>query len=642
MWRLIFLIAIQSVKVIAMSFKYLRKIAGRWAAGCATYLALAWISPGPPLCAFAQDMRVVAGDYSTELAGQQVNLHLKIEMDGSLGGTLDHLDPKAPWMFVLADVHFAGKALSFAIPPANAHWSGEVEKDGKTLSGTWSQKGGSWLVEFVRQEFVPAAKLSRVDGIWLGEVLVWGTSSTRVQIVVRSDASGREYCTMDALDIYTMDLQCANVALAGDDFSLDVPAIGQRWTGKLSPDGKTLSGFLHVRLLKGKETQDLPQVLNFTRQNALSAEKVRPVATYDAAMPPVAADQLESVLDHDLVGALKNGELASSTEGGVSIAVYEHGVRRVFSYGMAKPDSIYEIGSITKTFTGLILAQMTAQGKVKLEEPVRELLPTGTTVKPEGHEITLVDLATQRSGLPAMPDNIDLANLDQPYADYHVADLMSYMRKHGVANPTRAASSFGGLGFGLLGVALSERAGTSYDALLRDEIAGPLGLTDTTVTLSAEQQQRMIGGHNQFHQPTDAWNADALAGAISIRSTAADMLVYLEASLHPEKVKTVDGLPGSATLMPALRLSLQPQSEVVPGMRMALGWLYQPETGNYWHNGATAACSAYAFFNPAGDYAAVVLLNSSPGVYGSFAEVLGRHISQRLAGKPAISLGNME
>ena len=73
-------------------------------------------------------------------------------------------------------------------------------------------------------------------------------------------------------------------------------------------------------------------------------------------------------------------------------------------------------------------------------------------------------------------------------------------------------------------------------------------------------------------------------------------------------------------------------------MQIGLGWLYQQETGNYWHNGATAAHSMYAFFNPKGDYAVVVLYNTSPGGHGSFAEVLGRHISQRLAGKPAISL----
>jgi len=165
-----------------------------------------------------------------------------------------------------------------------------------------------------------------------------------------------------------------------------------------------------------------------------------------------------------------------------------------------------------------------------------------------------------------------------------------------------------------------------------------LGLKDTAITLSPEQQLRFIVGHDQFHLPAKAWDSDALAGAIALRSTAGDMLTYLEAHLHPESLNPVAGSSGAATLSAALRQSLQPQAETAPGMQIALGWLYQTETGNYWHNGATAAYSAYAFFNPKGDYAAVVLLNASPGYRGSFVELLGRHISQRLAGKPAISL----
>jgi serine-type D-Ala-D-Ala carboxypeptidase/endopeptidase len=78
----------------------------------------------------------------------------------------------------------------------------------------------------------------------------------------------------------------------------------------------------------------------------------------------------------------------------------------------------------------------------------------------------------------------------------------------------------------------------------------------------------------------------------------------------------------------------------MPGMRIALAWLYNTETGTYWHNGATGGYSSYAFFNPKGDYAVIVLSNTSMGKTGSFADLLGQHISQRLAGKPAISLGN--
>src|ERR1019366_6607426 len=106
----------------------------------------------------------------------------------------------------------------------------------------------------------------------------------------------------------------------------------------------------------------------------------------------------------------------------VSIAVVEHGVRSVFSYGTAKADSIFEIGSISKTFTGLILSQMQQQGKVKFDEPVRELLPPGTVAKPAGDEITLLDLATQHSGLPPLPDNFKAADPSNPYADYGPAN----------------------------------------------------------------------------------------------------------------------------------------------------------------------------------------------------------------------------
>src|SRR5208282_4527393 len=98
--------------------------------------------------------------------------------------------------------------------------------------------------------------------------------------------------------------------------------------------------------------------------------------------------------------------------------IVQHGVTRIFSYGTAKPDSIFEVGSITKTFTGLILSQMVEQGKVKFDEPVRELLPAGTVAKPATDEVTLVDLATQHSGLPRMPDNFAPANPNNPYADY--------------------------------------------------------------------------------------------------------------------------------------------------------------------------------------------------------------------------------
>lgn len=469
-----------------------------------------------------------------------------------------------------------------------------------------------------------------VDGIWLGELHAGG-ATLRVQIVVKADSTGKLSCALDSLDQGTMGLPCDRVEFSAGDLSFDVPSVHGHWAGKLSADAKTLTGTWD---------QGSPLVLNFVRQLTALAAKPVPPPAYDPAMPPVSAADLKSVLDRDLAKSLASGELAPSTGAGVSIGVVEHGVRSIFTYGVAKPDSIFEIGSMTKTFTGLILAQMAEQGRVELDDPVRELLPPNTVAKPSGPEITLLDLATQHSGLPRMPDNFNPADKANPYADYRAANLYAFVSNHGVAVPAGAAFLYSNLGFGLLGQALSVRAGQSYADLLRSEVTGPLGLNDTTIALSPAQLGRFLPGHDGEHRPAHAWDLDALAGAGAIRSTAGDMLTYLEANLHPENVKPPAGNAAGATMQAALNFSHQLRADSLPGMRIALAWLYKADTGNYWHNGATGGYSSYGFFNPKGDYAAVVLVNTSIGSKGSFADRLGEHISERLAGEPAISLAD--
>jgi CubicO group peptidase (beta-lactamase class C family) len=260
--------------------------------------------------------------------------------------------------------------------------------------------------------------------------------------------------------------------------------------------------------------------------NRQTRRQIVPALTSDPAMPLVSAARMKSVLDRDLPKVLPPGA-------GLAIGVYQRGVRRVFAYGTAKPDSLFEIGSVTKTFTGLILARMVEQGKVQLSEPVRELLPPETVDKPAGSEITLLDLATHHSGLPRMPGNFHPADKANPYADYHAADLYEYLAKHGLRKPADAAFLYSNLGFGLLGQALANRAHMSYPDLVKAEITGPPGMRDTVVTLSPDQQRRFMQGHDGDGRPVSSWDLDALAGAGALRSTAGDMLTYLEANLHP-------------------------------------------------------------------------------------------------------------
>ncbi len=574
----------------------------------------------------------LGGDYAGVLGPLHLKLHLKAGAGGAIEGSLDSLDQGAMGL-PCANIRLEEKALSFDVPSVGGKWHGTVSADGATLSGSWSQ-GSEMPLVFQREEpFAAAEKPSAVDGIWLGTIEAGG-AKLRAQVQVKSDRAGKEYCSFDSLDQGVTGLPCDKVNFEANRFSFEVPAVHGHWAGTLSENGNELTG------LWSQGGNNLP--LRLTRQTVAIAPKKPEPPTYEKAMPPVPVNELKEVLDRDLAGALKQGALAPETGGGVVIGVVQHGTRRIFAYGAVKEDSIFEIGSISKTFTGLILAQMVEQHKVKLDEPVRELLPSGTVAKPEGPEITLLDLATQHSGLPRMPDNFHPANPQDPYADYHPANLYEFIAKHGVAKPANTGFNYSNLGLGLLGQALANRAGMTYPELLKTEITEPLELKDTVVKLSPEQEKRFAQGHGAQHQPAHAWALDALAGAGAIRSTASDMLTYLEAQLHPDKVKhaagsaAADSPPG--TLASALQMSHEPRADAMAGMKVGLAWLYVPDTGSYWHNGATGGYSSYALFNPKEDYALVVLFNTTISESGSFADRLGEHVMERLSGKPAISL----
>ncbi len=356
------------------------------------------------------------------------------------------------------------------------------------------------------------------------------------------------------------------------------------------------------------------------------------------SLPPVELASLKDVLDEDLSATLASGDLAPGTGAGVTIGVVVHGVRRIFTYGTAKPDSVFEIGSITKTFTGLVLAQMVEQHKVRLDEPVRELLPPGTVAPPaNGAEITLLDLSTHRSGLPRMPDNFKPADPSNPFADYDAKALYAFIASHGVGLPEKPKFLYSNLGVGLLGQALAERAGTTFEALVRDQVTGPLGMHDTVFTLTPALGARLVPGHDSRHNPVCAWDDAALAGAGGIRSTAADMLTYLEAQLRPEQLPpAVRATPEGETLAAAISASHVVQGDIGDGVHTALNWAVD-ESGTFGHNGATGGYSADAMFNPEKDFAVIVLFNTTVD-QGHFMDDLARHVVQRLTGKPAVSL----
>ena len=212
---------------------------------------------------------------------------------------------------------------------------------------------------------------------------------------------------------------------------------------------------------------------------------------------------------------------------------------RSLPYGRARADgpeitaeTIFEIGSVTKVFTALLLADMAERGEVALDDPVRKYLPSGVTVPSRGRrDITLADLATHTSGLPRDPTNLDLRSLDDPYAEYRAADLHAFLAGYSLQRDPGTQFEYSNVGMGLLGHALATRAGLSYEALLTRRVLGPLGMRNTSVVVDEERRSRRATGHSQALAPVPWWHFDAMAGAGAMNSTAQDMLVFAEAAM---------------------------------------------------------------------------------------------------------------
>jgi len=267
-------------------------------------------------------------------------------------------------------------------------------------------------------------------------------------------------------------------------------------------------------------------------------------------------------------------------------------------------NTIFEIGSVTKVFTALLLADMIERGEVQLDDPVAKYLPQGVNVPSRNDKpITLADLVTHTSGLPLMPSNIGATTLSNPYALYDSNRLFEFLSGFVLNRDPGEAYEYSNLGGGLLGFVLARRAGLSYEGVLKQRITAPLGMKDTTITLSEMQKKRTATGYDQRLQPVGLWDFDALAGAAAIRSTPADLLTF--AAAHLELTNT----PLKAA-MRRMRSFRRPTRD--PKQAQAMGWQvlteYNPEI--FFHQGGTHGFHAVFAIQPATRHAAVILANS--------------------------------
>lgn len=337
------------------------------------------------------------------------------------------------------------------------------------------------------------------------------------------------------------------------------------------------------------------------------------------AVPLATAQEISS---DSAIKATLEERLAPTPTLGIVVGVLDGSGKRVIAHGSsgtARPldgKSVFEIGSITKVFTTSLLALMVMSGEASLDDPVASYLPEGVTVPSRnGKSITLLNLATQSSGLPRMPSNFSPRDPGNPYADYTVEQMYEFLSAYTLTRDPGAQYEYSNLGMGLLGHALALRAGVAYERLLRERLLLPLGMRDTRISLTPEMRDRLAVGHDQGGEPVPNWDIPTLAGAGALRSTADDMLTFLAANLRED----------ATAVSPALMMTHGERIQTSqPGMSVGLGWHRRVTSSGgvtVWHNGGTGGYRTFAGFDPDRKVAVVVLHNSARS-----ADDIGFHI----------------
>ena len=270
--------------------------------------------------------------------------------------------------------------------------------------------------------------------------------------------------------------------------------------------------------------------------------------------------------------------------------------------------TVLPIGSVTKTFTCLALADAVVSGSLSLDTPLAEMISDAPMIS-NGQQITLGHLASHTSGLPRLPKGLRrqaLRNRADPYSGFTRADLLAALqssRPHAPGTRVR----YSNFGAALLGDALSQHDGLPYGRVIADRVTGPLALTDTTTDIDAELAPT-AASHSRRKRPVPPWNLGAMPGAGALWSTTHDLQRYLQALINPR----------SSPMSEALGMVQQPLATANRWVRIALGWHLSPLRGTshtmIWHNGATAGSYSYLGFVPETEVGVVVLSNTGRSV----------------------------
>lgn len=258
---------------------------------------------------------------------------------------------------------------------------------------------------------------------------------------------------------------------------------------------------------------------------------------------------------------------------------------------------IFEIGSVSKVFTSTILASLAVDHKIKLTDYINAYYPFALK---DNVMITFQSLANHTSGLPRLPENIDLSNEHNPYKNYGKKEMDEYLQNYlKLENIPTNTYSYSNLGAGLLGYTLAISQNISFQQLIQERIFQKFKMKNS-YTSSNVLDDQLVKGLNSDGEEVSNWEFDALIGAGGILSTSEDLVKFSKAQFD--------------SLNKELSLTRKPTFTVNEDMRVGLAWhmLKQEDDKElFWHNGGTAGYSSSLVIDIEEKKAVIILSNVS-------------------------------
>lgn len=332
----------------------------------------------------------------------------------------------------------------------------------------------------------------------------------------------------------------------------------------------------------------------------------------------------EAPVEDPIVTILRQRVDAYRQTVGISVGVIQGTGRTVYSYGTLNRATIrktsgmtvFEIGPLSSIYTSALLSLMVKAGEVSLSDPVQKFLPDSVQVATYNEEpIRLEHLATHRSGLPRLPNNMISADPNNPLDGYSVGMLYHFLSTWTPSREIGSSYEYSEVGMGLLGHVLALQAGKPFDVLVDEYLSAPLRMANTGTVPTISMQSHMATGHDRTRRPVAAWSDTVLAGGNGMRSNILDMMAFISANMGiiyvmPEYTDE-DSIQFQAAFEDMIR-PLYPAGR--PGVGTALGWRARKgdkDRYTHWISGRTGGFYAFAGFNKRARKGVIVLSNSS-------------------------------